>query len=71
MSRKMKPVVIPVGEGISPRLRRNITVAPYVKREREVNEATGWQVNKMSGVYVPEQQHQRNDGLKHILSRGM
>lgn len=69
--RKMKPVVLEVTEAISPRLRRNITIEPYVKRERLPNEATGWAVSKMVGTYVPEPMYYRNNGNKHIPSRGM
>ncbi len=27
-------------------------------------------INKMAGIYIPEEHHHRNDGNKHIQSRG-
>jgi hypothetical protein len=39
-------------------------------QEKLPNQAPGQLVNKMSGVYVPEQGYYRNDGLKHIKSKG-
>lgn len=40
-------------------------------RVREPGEAPGQLISKMTGVYIPADQCQRNDGLKHIKSRGV
>ena len=43
----------------------------WQRREREPNEAPGQLINKMAGKYVPDKAaFYRNDGNKHIKSRG-
>ena len=41
-------------------------------RERLPNEALPPQINKLAGKYIPDKNHYyRNDGLKHIASKGV
>lgn len=51
--------------------RNSLGLTGYVKRERLPNEALGPQINKLAGFYEPpKSDYYRNDGLKHIPSRG-
>ena len=56
---------------LSPRQRRNFGGQAYTgPRVRHPDEALPWSINKMSGVYVVPADNHRNDGNKHIPSRG-
>lgn len=45
--------------------------AKYEKQERDPSVTPGQLINKMTGFYVPASgAYYRNDGLKHIQSRG-
>ena len=56
---------------LSDKLIRSCGLTGYTgPRKREPNEATGPQINKMAGVYKPEQGYYRNDGHKNIESKG-
>ena len=67
---KNKQVVLSMANALTARQRRDLGGETYKPRQRGENETPGWLVSKMVGVYVVPADNHRNDGLKHILSRG-
>lgn len=68
--RPLEKLALKMSQALTPSQRKSIGVGVYTARIREPNEATGVLIIP-SGTYRTPPQHQRNDGLKHIPSRGV